>query len=150
MRAHPFGRFPTIFVRLTGRNGKTRELNAVLDVSAEYCVLPKVDAYALGYYEAANDDEVAPANNTLDFISYQGYAKVALINMAEVDLGGMSFKNVDFVAYDLPQATRLDVLLGRSLLQFTKLEFDYSLGQLGIVDARGSSKNEASKADRIA
>ncbi len=129
-------------MRLTGRNGLVREFNAVLDVSAEYCVMPKVDAYALGYYEAANDDPVAPGNNTLDYISYSGYGKSALINMAHVGLGGLSFRNVDFVAYDLPQSTRFDVLLGRSLLQFLKLEFDYSLGQLRIEDARKRSVEE--------
>jgi predicted aspartyl protease len=123
-------------VRLTGRNGLVREFNAMLDISAEYCVLPKVDAYALGYYEAANDNPVAPANNTLDFISYEGVGKAALITMAGVELGGMRFPQVEFVAHDLPQATRFDVLLGRSLLQFLKLDLDYSNGQLAIATSQ--------------
>jgi len=108
----------------------------MLDISAEYCVLPKVDAYALGYYEAANDNPVAPANNTLDFISYEGVGKAALITMAGVELGGMRFPHVEFVAHDLPQATRFDVLLGRSLLQFLKLDLDYSNGQLAIATSQ--------------
>ena len=108
----------------------------MLDISAEYCVLPKVDAYALGYYEAANDNPVAPANNTLDFISYEGVGKAALITMAGVELGGMRFPQVEFVAHDLPQATRFDVLLGRSLLQFLKLDLDYSNGQLAIATSQ--------------
>ena len=123
-------------MRLTGRNGLVREFNAMLDISAEYCVLPKVDAYALGYYEAANDNPVAPANNTLDFISYEGVGKAALITMAGVELGGMRFPQVEFVAHDLPQATRFDVLLGRSLLQFLKLDLDYSNGQLAIATSQ--------------
>ena len=42
----------------------------------------------------------------------------------------MSFQKVDFVAFDIPQVTGFDVVLGRSLLQFMKLEFDYSVGRL--------------------
>jgi predicted aspartyl protease len=113
-----------VFVRLKGRNGTVREFNALIDVGAEYCVIPKVDAYALGYQEAANDDPITPAYNTLTFTSYDGYGKVALIEMTQVSLGGMSFDKVDFVAFDLPQATCFDVVVGRSLLQFMKLEID--------------------------
>ena len=129
---HAFGHFPAVFVRLTGRNGFVRELNAVLDISAEYCVLPPVDAYNLGYQEAANNDPVVPASNTIDYLSYEGVAKAALIVVDGVELGGMHFHNVEFVAHDLPQGTRFDVLLGRSLLQFLKLDLDYTNAKLAI------------------
>ena len=119
-----------------------RELNAVLDVTADYCVIPKGDAYWLGYYEAANDDPVTPAGNTLDFISYDGYGKVALINVARVDMGSMTFRDVDFVAFELHQRMRFEALIGRSILQFTKLEFDYSLGELTIEEAPQRSVEE--------
>lgn len=92
--------------------------------------MPKVDAYALGYSEAANDDPVSPADNTVTFTSYEGYGKAALIKLAEVEIGMMSFKNVDFLAYDIPQVAGFDVVLGQNLLRFLKLEFDYSKSQL--------------------
>ena len=129
---HAFGHFPTVFVRLTGRNGVVRELNAALDISAEYCVLPPVDAYMLGYQEAANNDPVAPAANTIDYLSYEGVAKAALIVIGGVELGGMRFRNIEFVADDLPQMTRFDALLGRSLLQFLRLDLDYANGRVAI------------------
>jgi predicted aspartyl protease len=119
-------------VRLTGRNGLVRELNAVLDVSAEYCVLPPVDAYNLGYQEAFNNDPVVPAANTIDYLSYEGIAKAALVVIAGVELGGIRFRDVEFVAHDLPQQTRFDVLLGRSLLQFLRLNLDYPNGRVAI------------------
>ncbi len=130
------GKFPTVFVRLTGRGGGVREFRALVDPGAEYCVIPKVDAYTLGYPEAANDDPITPENNTLTFTSFAGYGKVALIQLARVDVGPISFQNVDFVAYDLPQVTGFDVMLGRSLLQFVKLEFDYSTGQLRMEETK--------------
>jgi len=127
-----FQKFPAVFVSLKGRNGAIRECVALVDPCAEYCVVPKVDAYALGYPEAANDDPVTPQDNTLTFASFDGYGKAALIEMAEVMLGGMSFRRVDFVAFDLPQVTRFDVVIGRSLLKSTKLEIDYLAGRLRI------------------
>lgn len=117
-----------------------RELNALVDSGAEYCVIPKVDAYALGYPEAANGDPITPANNTLTFTSFDGYGKVALIKMARVEVGPMSFERVDFMAFDLPQVTGLDVVLGRSLLQFMKVEFDYSTGQIRMESARNDMR----------
>lgn len=125
-----------MFVRLTGRSGGTREFNALLDPGVEYCIVPKVDAYTLGYPEAANDDPVTPANNTLTFTSYGGYGRAALIEMARVELGNLSFTKVDFLALDLPAVTGFDVVLGRSVLQFMKLEIDYSVGQLRVEDVR--------------
>ena len=113
-----------------------REFNALLDPGVEYCIIPKVDAYALGYPEAANDDPISPANNTLTFTSYNGYGKAALIEMGHVELGTLSFEKVDFLAMDIPAVTGFDVVLGWSLLQFMKVELDYSLGQLRIEDVR--------------
>jgi len=133
---HAFGRFPTIFVRLRGRNGGVREFNALIDFGAEYCVLPKVDAFALGYPEAGNDDPRSQDSNRVTLASHDGYNSAALIKMTQVELGHMSFENVDFLAFDIPQATGLDVVLGRSLLQFLKLEFDFSVSQLGMEETR--------------
>ena len=59
--------------------------------------------------------------------------------MAQVDLGSASFRNVDFVAIDLPQVTGFDVILGRNLLRFMKLELDFSVGHLRIEDIRKKS-----------
>ena len=125
-----------MFVRIRGRNSIVREFNALLDPGVEYCIIPKVDAYALGYPEAANDDPISPANNTLTFTSYNGYGKAALIEMGHVELGTLSFEKVDFLAMDIPPVTGFDVVLGRSLLQFMKVELDYSVGQLRIEDVR--------------
>ena len=139
MDGHAFGKFPTVFVRLTGRGGGVREFNALVDPGAEYCVITKVDAYLLGYPEAANDDPITPANNTITFTGYGGYGKAALVEMARVGIGNMSLDKIEFLAFDLPQVTGFDVVLGRSLLQFMKVEFDYTRSQLSI---EGTKKAE--------
>lgn len=136
-----FQKFPSLFVGLKGRNGAVRECVALVDPCSEYCIVPKVDAYALGYSEAANDDPVTPQANTVTFVSVEGYARAALIEMAEVTLGGTSFRNIDFLAFDLPQITRFDVIIGQSLLKSTKVEIDYAAGLLRIGTANGGSES---------
>jgi predicted aspartyl protease len=131
-----FGKHPAVFVRITGRAGGVREFKALVDPCAEYCLIPKVDAYVLGYPEAANDDPITPQNNTVTFAGLAGYGQTALIQIARVEVGPMSFENVEFAALDLPQVTGFDVVLGRSLLQHMKVEFDYSTPQLRIEDSR--------------
>jgi len=135
----PFRKFPEVFVALKGRNGAVRECSALVDPGSEYCLMPKVDAYALGYPEAANDDPVTPQDNTLTYTSFDGYGKAALIGLAEVSFGGFSFPNIEFLALDLPQVARYDVVLGRSLLKFTKLEIDYSTRMLRMEEAKGGA-----------
>ncbi len=112
-----------------------RECKALVDLGTEYCIIPKVDAYALGYPEAANDDPVTPGDNTLTFSSHEGFGKAGLISMAEVGVGALSFTNVEFLAFDLPQATTFDIVIGRSLLQSTRLQIDYSTELLRIEKA---------------
>lgn len=129
---HALGKFPTIFVRLKGRGPNVMEFNALIDPGSEYCILSKVDAYMLGYTETASDDPITQANNTFTFSSYMGYTKANFIEMEQVQLGAMSFEKVGFLTLDIPQVTRFDVVLGRSLLQFINLELDYPLGQMSI------------------
>jgi len=88
----------------------------------------------MGFSEIANDDPTGQANNTITFTGYNGYGRALMVVMAEVELGPLSFQNVDFLAFDVPQVAGFDVILGRSLLQFLKLEFDYPAALLRIED----------------
>ncbi len=115
-------------MRLKGRNGNIREYPAFLSSTFDYCAIPKVDAFALGYSEAAGagHEHLVRAQNILDFVSSGTYERGALIKMSNVELGHMSFKDVEFLTYDLLQATGVDVILGKSLFQGMKLEIDFS------------------------
>ncbi len=136
-----FQKFPVVFAGLKGRNGVVRECTALVDPCSEYCIVPKVDAYALGFPEAANDDPITPADNTITYASADGYGKAALIGMTEVSIGGITFANVDFLAFDLPQVLRYDVVIGQSLLRSTRLSIDYSAKILSLERAGGDPAN---------
>lgn len=136
MTAIGFGKFPSLFGRLKGQNGAVREYLALVDAASEYCILPKVDAFALGYPDVARPDTVVRAPNTTTFATHNGYGRAPLIRMTEVDLGELTFKDVEFLAFDLPQVCGFDVVFGRSLLKFLTFEIDFPSGLIRI--GRGS------------
>ncbi len=120
---------PTFFVRLKGRNGKAREYLALVDSAASYCVMPKVDAYALGYGEAIQDsstDFITRPSNLMTVATFAGYVDAPLVRVDEVSLGGQTFRNVEFLAFDLPQEAGFDVVIGASLLSKAKAKLDMS------------------------
>jgi hypothetical protein len=120
-----FSRLPTVFTRLRGRTNAVREYRALVAPTAEYCVLPVVDAYHLGYPEAAGGGSRLPSLSGLTFASYTGYERGIAIKMANVEIGSISFRDVEFLAFDMLQATGFDVVLGQSLLRETRLDLDY-------------------------
>lgn len=130
MIARPFRKFPVVFVRLKGRNGMVREYPALISTVSEYCILPKVDAFALGYPEAANSDNPTRIPNELDFVGSNAYGRGALVKMVQVDIGQISARNVEFLTYDILQVTGFDVVLGVNILQDIKLEIDFTSHQL--------------------
>jgi hypothetical protein len=125
-----------LFGRLKGPSGAVREYLALLDAGSDYCVLPKVDAFTLGYSEVARSDMIVRAPNTTTFVTHSGYDRAPLIKMAQVDVGQLTFKDVEFLPFDLPQICGFDVVFGRSLMQLLRLEIDYSSNSVRI--GRGS------------
>ena len=123
-----FDRFPTVCVRLRGRNEKTREFDAIIAPASEFCVLPKVDAYFLGYGESLQDSVTSymtRPQNLITLVTPSGYVDAPVIMMKELKLGQHLFENVQFLAHDLPQQMRFDVLLGRSFLTHVKMNVNY-------------------------
>jgi predicted aspartyl protease len=131
-----FNKLPSLFGRLKGQNGAVREYLALVDAGSEYCILPKIDAFRLGYPDVAQIDTVVQAPNTTHFVTHLGFGKAPLIKIKEVALGRLTFGDVDFLAFDLPQACGFDVVFGRSLLHRVGLEVDFSKGMLRL--GRGS------------
>ena len=65
-------------------------------------------------------------------MTFDGFWEGMLISISEVSIGAMSRQNVDFIAYDLPQVARVDVILGKSFLDASKLVIDYEKNSLRI------------------
>ena len=132
-----FLKFPAVFARIEGRNGKLREFQALVVPSAEYCMLPKVDAFQLGFPEAASVDARVPLPNTYTFASYNAYGRGTVIKIPRVDIGSVSAKDVEFLAFDLLQTLGFDVVLGRSLLWQMRLELDFGARRMRMEKVAG-------------
>lgn len=131
MISMPFRRFPTLFARLKGRNGAVREFSALLSPASDYSLVPLVDAFRLGYPEAARGGPVTEPQNLFRGVTFTGFWEGTLITMREVSAGGVTLPNVDFIAYDVPQVSGFDVVLGRSFLAPSGFRIDYSGGTVG-------------------
>lgn len=134
--------YPAIYVRLKGRRGAVREFKALVDITAEYCVLPRVDAYWLGYPEAAHDDPVTTPGNLVRLATINGYTDGMMIFLEETILGDISVEKVPFLALDMPQVMGFDVILGRTffLKGALDVELDFSLGKLKISKKSSEAK----------
>lgn len=121
-----FDRLPSVFAKLTGKNGVVREYQALIAPTSECCVLPKVDAFRLGYPEAAAANDRVASPSVVPFASYVGFGRGTAIRMARVEMGGMTFEDVDFLAFDQLQSVGYDVVLGLTLLGQTRLDLDFS------------------------
>lgn len=123
------GLFPTVFAVLKGKNQVEREFIALLSSSSDYCVIPRVDAYMLGYSEAVGDtitDIIARPPYITTLIGPGSFVDAPLITIDEVTVGSLIIKNVEFIAFDIPQETRIDVILGKSFLERAKAKIDYA------------------------
>lgn len=99
-----------------------RECYALIDHQSDYCIMPAVDAFRLGYAEAAKGTEPTP--NLLRVITSIVLSDAPLIKVAEVAMGPLVTKDVEFLAFDLYQEGRCDVVLGRNLLRDFRITID--------------------------
>lgn len=134
-------RCPTVFVRLTGRNGYVREYKAMVNSATDYCFLPRVDAYRLGYPEASHDDPVTTPANLVRLATSNGYIDGMMIFVEQVQIGDLKIAKVPFLAFDIPQVTGYDVVLGRTFFNkgLLRMELDFTSAnlKLGTVLAEG-------------
>jgi hypothetical protein len=115
-----------------------REYRALVSPASEYSIVPKVDAFRLGYPEAARSDPITQPINLLRGVTFTGIWEGPLISMMEVTVGSTSAPNVDFIAYDIPQVAGFDVILGKSFLAPSKMAIDYEVKAVRIGHEGGS------------
>jgi hypothetical protein len=111
----------TVVSRVKGTNGRTRELNAVLDTSWHYSYIMKMDALQLGYQEVMHRPQewqsLKPDEVSL-ILGTRGLEMCTLITLAEVSVGDAVAKNVGAVVpyMEFPSTIPVDLILGRTFL----------------------------------
>lgn len=113
----------TAYARLA--NTQVRRLLMALDTGATYTMIPWDIAEALGY-------EPAISRRKMDIITASGVEKAPLITLSSISALGKEAKNVNCVVHDLPQASRVEGLLGLSFLKNFTVLLDFRRGLLRI------------------
>ncbi len=120
-----FEKLPSLFARIKGRSGVVREYNCLLSPLSEYCIVPKVDAYSLGYSEVAFQNIIVSPPNSRTLLTNGGHHRTVVFTIDTVEIGQLLFNSVEFAAFDLPQASGYDAVIGKSLLEQASVTLDW-------------------------
>ena len=134
-----------VFARVKGRNGAFRDLRAVLDFNAPYCLLFSKDGLSLGYTEAVlrprdwqkNNPQLAPV-----VLNFRGLERSILLGLEEVSLGSLVARNVGAVVLELElyRLLPMEMILGRSFLDNFILTVDAGKGYISLRERRPNPK----------
>jgi predicted aspartyl protease len=119
----------TVWCRIKGLNGKSRELKGLIDFNYQFCLMPRQDAMDLGYSDASQRHkgwyETRPDRAPL-VLTFRGIERTIQINLKEIVVGRLVAKDVDTVVleYDPPSLSPIDVILGWSFLQNFRITVD--------------------------
>ena len=94
-----------------------------LDTGATFVMIPWDVAERLGYDPTISDERIS-------ITTASTVEKVPLITLEEIDVLGLSLKNVKVVVHDLPPKSRVDGLLGLSFLNNFNLKLMFKKGYL--------------------
>lgn len=112
-----FGKLPSVFARIKGKSGITMEYDCLIDPASEYCTIPKLDAYTLGYPEVAFQHVTVGPPNARTILTNGGHNRTVIVEMRSIEIGPLKFEGVQFAPLDLPQASGYEALIGKSLLE---------------------------------
>lgn len=116
----------TVMGRVSGSNGRTRELSAMLDLAWHYSYILKMDALQLGYQEVAHRPQEWASlkpNQVPYILGMRGVEICTLIMLKEVSVGSMKANEVEAIVPEMetPPTIPVDLILGRSFLKNFKL-----------------------------
>jgi predicted aspartyl protease len=126
-----FSGLPTVYVKVTGLNGKKVELKAVVSTAATECIVPTKEAMMLGY-RFNYDLQDRSSEGTRRVVTAGYLVDMAPIVLKEVTLGDLSATDVEAFAYDVPDNAGVDFVLGASFLKHFNLAFNYKDGYFEI------------------
>jgi hypothetical protein len=125
---------PLLFVQITGKNGKKRELLATIDPASHDIIMPKIDAFYFGYDPYADQPGLKEELPLIPSLGIAGMVQVLEFPLVELRIGPIAFKNVTAAAYDTPYQSGVDVVLGASVLNKLKTTIDYESRQIILED----------------
>jgi len=123
-----------LLAKFTGPNGYTRELRTLVRPGAPYCMIDREDAFRMGFIQAMLEEGPRryelPASRIPWLATAGNFIEAPLFTLPEISLGDLSVKGVETLAYDLPDVTRIDAVLGETFLNNFTVVFDYRKREL--------------------
>lgn len=117
--------FIVIPVTLVGKSANYI-VNMALDTGATFVMIPWDVAEHLGYDPTISDERIS-------ITTASTVEKVPLITLEEIDVLGLSLKNVKVAVHDLPPKSRVDGLLGLSYLTNFNMKLMFKDGYLELI-----------------
>ena len=152
-------RFPikepmVVSVRIEGKNGYARELSAVLDINAPYCMVLSQDAIVLGYSAAANkpnDHARYYPDEVPSMTGLRGIERGIKVQLKKVSIGPLAATDVDALVFEtgLPPKVYFDMILGRTFLKNFKFAVDIKGGKKGYFSLLPSASLRADSKNRV-
>jgi predicted aspartyl protease len=130
----PFNDMPVLFVQVTGKNGKKRDLLAAIDPASQDVVIPRIDAFYFGYDAYADQPGLKEELPLIPAVGISSIATILEFPLVEVRVGPIAVKNVVAAAHDTPYQSGIDVVLGTSFLNKLKTTIDYEKKQIVLED----------------
>lgn len=118
---------PIIIVAPTfiGIDGRRKKANMALDTGSSYTMIPWSMAETLGY-------EPSSSRRRIGIITASGVEEAPVITVNSVSALGKEARNVDCAVHDLPEASRVDGLLGLSFFRNFEICLDFRKGIIEI------------------
>lgn len=124
--------------RTLGRNGKARDVGALLDFNYHYCCISRDAAVELGFPEGASTaSNYAALRPDLvpTIVGMRGMEKGILITLPKVSLGPLEATDLETIVFELglPPLLPADIVLGYPFLKNFKLSVDFKRGYVSLL-----------------
>jgi hypothetical protein len=126
-----------VVCRTWGRNGKARDIGALIDFNYHYCCISKSAALDLGFTEGAaraSDYAALRPDRVPTIIGFRGLERGMLITLPKVSLGPLEVTNVETIVFemDLPMFLPADIVLGYPFLKDFRVTVDGRAGYMSL------------------
>jgi hypothetical protein len=126
-----------ITARVEGKQGRIRELSALLDFNTHFTWIFRLDALHLGYPEVNHrpeDYKSFSSSSTGEILSLRGIELSIQVQLTKISIGKLSASNIRafILPLNVPLDFPIDLILGRSFLDKFRVVFDPKAGYLSL------------------
>jgi predicted aspartyl protease len=116
----PLDRVAVVFATVKGAKGETVELKGAISPASERTIIGWKDALRLGYMP-----KFGTRGGGVQAITPAGIIEARPVKLDEIVIGDLRAREVESLAYELPDQAGVDLILGYTFLRNFRVTFDY-------------------------